>query len=217
MNNKTLSLALLGTFFLVTIASPNPAHAQTPLIETFIGSGAKTAYFVLDFKNGNRYNFGYHYDAPNTTAGDMIVAIDAALPSLVADLGGNRTDSYGRFVNGFGYQGNALSSFPTNFDTPPYTGWQYYVSNSSLNTTTPNWIDSNWGIDGTGTGVAGSDQSLDTYVWNGFSFGTYDTNTFAFQGSAPIVNAAPAPEPTTLAFLILGVVGSGSLLRRRRK
>jgi PEP-CTERM motif len=175
---------------------------------------------VVDFKNGNRYTFGYLYDGTKT-AGDMIAALPI-LPTFIADLQGLRDGSSGgRFINGFGYGSNLRANFPTNFDTTPYTGWNYYVSTSPLMTVTPSWAESGFGVDGATFGTpntAGANQNLDDHPWNGFSFGGYDSNTFAFQGSAPIVSSAvTAPEPSTLALLGIGIGGVLGFVRRRQK
>jgi hypothetical protein len=215
---KIIIAGLASLFVLPTLV--RSANAQTPLIEATVGAGAKTAYFVIDFKNGNQYTFAYLYDGTKT-AGDMIATLPI-LPAFTADLQGLRDGSGGgRFVNGFGYASNPLASFPTNFTTPPYTGWNYYVSTSALTTVTPSWAESGFGVDGATFGTpntAGANQNLDTHPWNGFSFGGYDTNTFAFQGSAPIVRSAiTAPEPSTLVLLGIGIGSVLGVARKRRK
>lgn len=196
---------------------PSTALAQfDPLVEAFIGSGSKTAYLVLDFQS-SAYTFGYRYDGVNVPAGDMIAAVDTALSSFSVDMPGDRNSGFGRFINGFGYGTNALGSFTSNFSTPPYFGWHYFISTSSLSTASPLWTESLWGVDGrSGTNPAGTLQNLDTHVWHGFSWGQYDTNTFAFLGAPPKVSAgSSAPEPGTLGLLALGAVGLRFYRRKR--
>jgi hypothetical protein len=210
---KIVIAGLASLFVLPTLVCS--ANAQTPLIEATVGAGAKTAYFVIDFKNGNQYTFAYLYDGTKT-AGDMIADVDASLVSLNAPLLGNRNDPFGRAYDGFGYNSNLLPSFTNNY--PDY--WGYYVSTSALTTVTPSWGESGFGVDGTNNAIntAGIRQNLDTHLWHGFSWGVYDTNTFMFQGSAPIVRSAiTAPEPSTLALLGIGIGSVLGLARRRRK
>jgi hypothetical protein len=210
MKTRFLTLSLIAT------ALFSSAHAQSPLVEQYVGSGSKTAFLVLDFQPGASYTFGYRYDGVQTT-GDMIASIDTALSSFVADMPGDRNSGFGRFINGFGYGSNALSSFTANFNTPPYFGWNYYASVSPLTTIAPLWAESSWGVDGKdGSSPAGTFQSLDTHVWSGFTWGRYDTNTFAFLGSSPTVNTAAAPEPGTLALIGLGTALFAIAQRRRR-
>lgn len=212
-----ISRRFLAPALVALLAVPSTALAQVdPLIEAFVGSGSKTAYLVLDFQS-SAYTFGYRYDGVNVPAGDMIAAVDTALSSFAVDMPGDRNSGFGRFINGFGYGPNTLGSFTANFNTPPYFGWNYFVSTSSLTTVPPTWIESIWGVDGRdSSNPAGTFQSLDTHVWHGFSWGQYDTNTFAFLGNAPKVAAASsAPEPGTLVLFALGTA-SLPLLRRKR-
>lgn len=210
---RKFTVALAISFSVVSLASAQ----VVPVIEATVGTGSKTAHLTLDFGT-DFFNFAYKYDGSNVTAGDMIAAIDTALVSFSADMPGDRNSGFGRFINGFGYGSNSLASFTSNFNTPPYYGWNYYVSTSSLLSATPSWKGSDWGVDGRdGSNAAGTLQNLDTHSWHGFSWGQYDTNTFAFLGNAPRVNSVTAaPEPGTLALLACGVVGVAGLRRRKR-
>jgi PEP-CTERM motif len=212
---KIVVAGLASLFVLPTLV--RSAHAQTPLIEATIGAGAKTAYLVIDFKNSNSFTFAYQYNGSNVTAGDMIAAIDTSMTNFDSNLGGTRNSGFGRFVNGLGYKTNLLSSFTANFNTPPYFGWNYYISTDSLSNPTPAWSESPLGVDGTdGVTLAGFSQNLDTHPWNGFSWGQYDENTFAFLGLFPNVNTTAAiPEPTTL--VLFGLGGVLGVARRRRR
>jgi hypothetical protein len=212
-----LASALAALVLLFGISGPVAAQ-NVPIIEATVGSGASTAYLVVDFGGAsNFYTFAYLYDGTNVTAGDMITAIDTALSSFVGDMPGDRNSGFGRFVNGLGYGGNTLSSYTANFTTPPYFGWNYYVATSALLSTTPAWSSSAWGVDGRdSSNPAGFFQSLGTHSWHGFSWGQYDTNTFAFLGSTPRVQAgAAAPEPGSLP--LLGIGALGLTFRRRRR
>jgi hypothetical protein len=194
------------------------AHAQTPLIEATIGAGAKTAYLVIDFKNSNSFTFAYQYNGNNVTAGDMIAAIDTSLTNFDSNLGGSRNVGFGRFVDGLGYKTHLLSNFTANFNTPPYFGWNYYISSDSLASPNPAWSESSLGVDGTdGASPAGFTQNLDTHPWNGFSWGEYDENTFAFLGLFPNVNTtATIPEPPTLALFGVGIGSMLGFCRKKR-
>lgn len=211
---RKFTVALAISLSVVSLAS-----AQViPAIEATVGTGSKTAHLTLDFGT-DFYTFAYKYDGTNVTAGDMISAIDTALVSFSVDMPGDRNSGYGRFINGLGYGSNSLASFTSNFNTPPYYGWNYYISTSSLVNPTPSWSGSQLGIDGRdGSNPAGSLQSLDTHSWHGFSWGQYDTNTFDFLGSAPRVQTtvATAPEPGTLALVACSVIGLVALRRRNR-
>ena len=173
------------------------------------GSGANTAYFVVDFgmAGGGTYGFVYHWDGTDT-ADNAMLAIDAAGALDMA-------------YNDFGSPGEpnlfiSKLTYPPDSDEPDFNVdsrfWDYFLGNYA--SVDVNWTESNIGISGrdfNGDVV----QTLDDGGFYGFRADALDEN-FATVGGPPILPVA-APEPAALVLIgVGGMLLISSRIRNRR-
>ena len=201
MNRRRASrLAILVALFLAAFCS-SPAKTE-PLITQFVGTGSSLSYLVLDFQDNTAipsYAFGYRYDGTKT-GGDMV-------DTLVRDAGlGVQFGSFFQpndFVISFAYAGHVQ---PQPGPSDPNFFWSY-------------WLGTN-GLDWTPSPVGLRDRVLSNGSWDGWSWSTFDPNTFdpVSPPRTPQVSGTAVPEPGALPLMgsVLMGVGSVAVLRRRR-
>lgn len=211
---KSIVAAFVGVF-LLTSSAPAAPLAGVPLPGGFFdsqysaGSGANTAYFVVDFgmTGGGAYGFVYQWDGTQT-ADNALLAIDAA-------------GAFDMTYDDFGSPGEpnlfiSKLTFPPDSDQPDFNVdqrfWVYFLgdyANSDVG-----WTESNFGISGrdfSGNLV----QTLGNGRFYGLRADALDAN-FNTVGGPPILPVA-VPEPASWILAALGglLFGAGSNRRRR--
>lgn len=177
-------------------------------IELWAGSGTNRSALLVDFHDGNTqesFVWGFRWNG-SATGFDMLTAIDNAWTELTLD---NPS-----FVNSITYtQGIVTHVQASNWVT---TSWGYYLAGG-----TATQFDSNppYGPIGTlnvpGGGAllpiswtispaGSSDRFLADGSWDALSFGAFNTMTFDHETPPSSPAYAAIPEPSTIAFLILG-------------
>lgn len=235
--------------FLITVLTVSGAtHAAAATVDSFddleffVGSGANTAAFVVDWRDGlDPLAWGYRFDGP-ATGEDMLRAVVAADPSFFARIG--TAGSFGIPLYGLGYDrdgdgfgiddgtpfpgGLAVTGIPDgdflDDDAPAdaddsyeegfFTGFFAY-----LNGVGEPFDGGTWTV--AGTGVSGRtlvDGAYDALVWDPAFLAFTGDGSGAFPDQ-PVAAAAPSavvPEPSTLLLAGLGTAGLGLIRRRRR-
>lgn len=134
-------------------------------------NGTNSALCLIDFGSSS-YVFGYKWNDGLTPKGiDMVEALDSAgaLDAVISDFG------FGKFVDGFSYDGNSLIGFGGDENW-----WHYWISEDGTNWTSPSF--------------GASARTLTDGAWDGWGYG------FATPPDLPTV-----PEPGSLAALALGL------------
>ena len=200
----------------------NPALATTfGDVQFWVGSGANQAALVIDWNDGKTAEsllWGYRWDGI-ATGTDMLVAVTSADPQLFAHLG---TYAWGTATFGIGYDLNASGGFTV---TPalsfnangvvidPLTNPDPDDARAAADAAAPwieGWNSGFWGYSLKASesdpwedaAVGASDRLLSDGAWDGYSFAP------GFTTSAPSepVAAAPIPEPTAAALLMVGTL-----------
>lgn len=225
--NRTASAVGLTAGLLATAVA---AHAEFSFddIEFYVGEGANTAGFVIDWNDGlspETLAWGYRWDGV-ATGYDMLAAIVMTDSRLYSKLTENE---FGIFVNGFGYDldndGFALDD-GTTFDNgiafvDPTDGAQALDPDDHYQ---EGWVtDGFWGyynnadgnpyLDGTWefADLGMIDRVLNDGDWDGWSFAV------DLEPSVPgLPVAAEVPAPGTLALLVIAAFGCNRQQRRRR-
>lgn len=163
-------------------------------VDYFVGAGAKTSYFVVDFagNGGDTHAFGFRYNG-SPTAADALLALESqpgGLDTTTSDFG------FGLFISKLAYQGDA--------DAPDYSVdgrfWGYSLGVYSAETVS--WSDSAVGI---------SDRVLEDNSFEGLT---------AFDDFNPLVRPRlpiAVPEPASAMLLLVGAAGLLNWSRRRGK
>ncbi len=159
--------------------------------EYFAGTGANTAYFVVDFggNGGGVHGFGFHWDGTQT-ADKALQLIDAA---------GSLDATFNNF--GTAAQPNLFISRLTdspNTDQPDFSVdgrfWDYFLGTYSASGV--NWVESNFGISGRDFVTGNIVQTLT----NGGFYGVY-----ASANSTPPRSPVAVPEPETLVLAVIAL------------
>ena len=165
-------------------------------VEYFVGTGANTAYFAVDFagNGGDTFAFGYQWDGA-ATAADALLAISAVPGGLVmgtTDFGG----SLGLGLDRFAYLGN---DHEKTWDAEDQRYWKQFEGIYALGNVT--WGDTNFGISG---------QPLADGGFNGYLVDLWDSSL------VPRLPVA-VPEPAGAMLLLVGVGFCLRHMRRRAK
>ena len=185
---KTTSLTFV--FALIGVALPTAAHAITPLLSATVGTGANTAYFVLDFgQSSNSYAFAYQYDGVKT-GGNLIDALAGANVGF-ADAA-TAFPPNGRFFTTFSYGGDTATPTGNGF-------WDYWTSSNGVN-----WAEAAVGAD--------------SYSLTNGGYTSFDVNP-DFNNLSPTPPRTPiaAPEAGTATLLAVGTGSIAVSLARRRR
>ncbi len=173
--------------------------------EYFAGSGANTAYFVIDFggSGGSVHGFGYRWDGTQT-ADNALLAIDAA-------------GAFDMTYNNFGTpsQPNLFLdrlTDPPDTDQPDFSVdgrfWDYFLG--SYSGSGVGWTESNYGISGRDFVTGNVVQMLS----NGGFYGLYAS---ANNLPPPHLPVSAVPEPSAVMLIWVGGVAVAGAWRRRRK
>ena len=184
-----------------------PAAHADPLLSGTAGSGANTFFFTLDFRDfaaPQSYAFAFKSDQSTLT-------FEQVLNGLTA-------------VPTFSLQTSPTASFGTSLDGISYAGKTKFNVFGGANSGEPNGYFSQWssptGLDGTWAEnqVGISFQTVNAGNYVGASW-VSDFNNPALPPRTPQAAAAAAPEPGTLALLLMGggTGAAGLGLVRRRK
>lgn len=162
---------------LSVLATAVSAHAfGLSDIQFWVGSGANQAGFVVDFRASGApkcFAWGFRWDGA-ATGEDMIRAIDAADPSLNAEVLGS---AFGSYLNQLSYQGNTGPAWPTGY-------WSYWTG------AVGNWTYASVGM---------SSRALANGTWDGWSYTRSGQSDLA-----PTTPVAAVPEPSSIMALALG-------------
>lgn len=178
-------------------------------IELWAGTGTNRSALLVDFHDGNvreSFVWGFRWSG-SATGFDMLTAIDDAWTEI--------TLSSPSYIEVATYTGdNVVHSEDGSW--PALESWGYYLSGGQAGTYDNDWnflgylgiagggdsLPVTWTISPSGT----SDRLLADGSWDALSFGTYDTDTFDHETPPSGLAYAAIPEPSTVAFLILGAV-----------
>ena len=180
-----------------------PLHAAD-LPGYAVGTGDGVAQLVVDFAfyGGDSYTFDYFYDAeagPDTTARDLLVALDDAGPLEV----GFKEFSFGSAIQTLDFAGFSLD-FSGSLVFPATSGETAALFDAAEVDAASDWISSSTGVDG---------LLLDNTPVIGLSFYDFFAGSADAPGVPLPVGVAPAiPEPATAGLLVAG----GLLMLRRR-
>ena len=212
MSRLSLSLTSRTALFAAAFAALfAPAVHAEPLISGTAGTGANTFFFTLDFYDfaaPQSYAFAYKSDQSTLTFEQILNGLTA--------------------VPTFSIQTSQFAGLGTSLNGISYDGKTKFNDFNGNNSGEPNGYFNQWrsptGLDGTWT--SNDENGISTQM---ISAGSYagaswvsDFNTVraaSVPPRTPQVAAVAAPEPGTLALLLLGGTSAGAtvLARRRRK
>ncbi len=197
-------------------------------IEFWVGSGSNESAFVVDWHD-QCLVWGYRWDG-EATGEDMLIAICEADsrfhalayytgPGLGSALGGIGYDTdndgiYGITDGTVTYDQDTMVDGFVATDGYDFDDW---TSTDSRDNWYSGWYDGYWSYwleDGSGwnySGVGMSSRILTDGCWDGWSWADFAQYGY---GSAPEdMQAAPVPEPATIALLCIGSIG---FIKKRR-
>lgn len=189
-------------------------------IQNWTGTGSNQAALVIDWNDGKgpeSLAWGYRWNG-NATGLQMFQAIDAADPRLVLfvqddngpvtyGIGYDLNNNGGTFTPGqLGVDENGSASDPGDHYAEGFFTkyWAYYVTDAG----SPYGGAGTWSFSDFGFGS----RNLVSGSWDGYSIS--DSNFDAPLPDLPTA-AAPAPEPSTLAVMLVGSAAVWVLVRRR--
>lgn len=211
---KSIVAAFIGLVALASSALATPLSG-VPLPGGFFdsqysaGSGANTAYFVVDFgmTGGGTYGFVYQWDGTQT-ADYALLAIDAA-------------GAFDMAYDDFGSPGEpnlfiSKLTYPPDSDQPDYNFdqrfWDYFLGDYTGSNV--NWTESSIGISGRDF-IGNVVQTLNDGGFYGLRADALDQN-FNTVGGPPILPVA-VPEPAAWVLTALGgLLVLGQRVRQRR-
>lgn len=199
--------------------------APIPVTPIDAGSGASTAYVLINFTGGDVSLFRVKFDGTPTGA-DLLSTLDA-LPGfelITVDFG----PGFGIAVQKIAYNGHSFEGFgfePGPGDSFDYGYWGYYTRESALDAWSESFIGASM--------RTVSDGSWDGYGWTAGINNTGDFfQDFDFAGAVPpevSINTSngdgdgdgnggnsAVPEPASMGLLALSVVAFAAATRRSR-
>jgi len=198
-------------------------------IQFWVGTGSNEAGLIIDFNDGQTtesFVWGYRWDGVASGA-DMLIAVAAADSSLSISHGGNGASGF--FLSTASYLTHSeTSDFAVDFES-----WGYYLAGGTAGDDTPgaggtpspvsgggSSVPASWTVSPTGASLDSFGESgriLANESWDAWSFGPYNTSTFAHETppGPEIFTAAAVPEPSTFLLLSMGL-GFIHLIRRRK-
>jgi hypothetical protein len=223
-----LALAIVagGTAAPAAIVTDVILGGEALVVDEIIGSGANTAYVVIDFAGEryggeladtgpqNVYAFGFRYDdpvgPPLLTLGDMLDALDTA-GEVGVTTSGLLTNAGGRTLGGLMVGLDELELVP-GFAGDSFWATFLYDQNGDA------WAFANTGIDSRTFAAPSMQQPTgDTILANQNVYGLISdvfTNSTLPLPRIPAI-AIAVPEPST--FLLLAAIGVTSIAARRRR
>ena len=203
---KKIIIGMLSVFSLVVSAAKAQVVTGFDDILMWTGTGANKAALVVDFhdtETKKSFVWGYRWNG-SATGYDMLTAIDVAsveltvtspsYATLISYTEQGVTHSQYAYANsswGYWIAGGSATVYPWD-SSPPYD-----ISIAGGGTTLP----TAWTSSPSGT----STRFLADGSWDSFSFGTYNTDTYAPEVSPFSTAYAAIPEPTPLALCLLSL------------
>lgn len=192
----TASCLLLGV-------ATGQAHAQV-IFSGSAGTGANVYYFDLDFRDFSApqyYAFKYFSNASTLTVADVLQGL-TAVPTFT--LITHTDPALGLSLDGLAFDGKTkYNDFAGNNSGQPNGYWSQWISLDNA---------ASWQYAASGIGT----QTLNAGQWAGTSWtGDYLTVSDAAP-RVPLASTA-APEPSTLALALVGLIGAEGVRRRRRR
>lgn len=209
--------ALACAAALTASAEATPVPIEVTPVDA--GTGANTAYVLINFTGGDVSLFRVKFDGTATGA-DLLTTLDA-LPGfelITVDFG----PGFGIAVQKIAYNGHSFEGFgfePGPGDTFDYGYWGYYTRDTSADAWAESFI-------GPSTRTV-SDGSWDGYGWTAGINNTGDFfQDFDFAGAIPPDvtikettddgTGSATPEPASLGLLAMGVTSILAFRRRSR-
>jgi len=174
-------------------------------VSQYVGSGAKTAYYIIDFggNGGGKVAYGFRFDSSTLVGIDGMNALDTQGPlNVTYDNFGTTVPNL--FVNSLGIDNTLLFDEPDyNVDGRYWSLWSGVPGNGTIA-----WNFANTGL----SGVDFLSGNVVDLLTDGEIYGFYAGNG-SVQPGLPL---AAIPEPSTWAML-MGVAALAIVRARRRR